>query len=92
VAGGIVAFVIIGIIVFFFVWRSRKNRHEAPQPEVRSQGESVSPQKSPPASPTYGPSFSIEVQNAQFPPYVSFFVFFSWGGDGRLNVGCPSES
>jgi hypothetical protein len=78
VAGGVVTLIIIGIAIFFFVWRSRKNRHETPQPEDRSQGESVSPQKSPLASPTYDPSFSIEVQNAQFPPYVGFFVFFSW--------------
>jgi hypothetical protein len=82
VVGGIAAFIIIGIIIFFVVRRSRKNRYEDPQPEYQYQGEPVSPQKSPlasPTSPTYDPSVSIEVQDAQFPPYVGFFVFFLVG-------------
>jgi hypothetical protein len=89
VVGGVVAFIIIGIVIFFVVRRSRRNRGGDPQPEYQYQAESVNSRKSPLASPTSDLSTPIEVQNAQLRPYVSFF---SWGGDSRLNVGRPLES
>jgi large-conductance mechanosensitive channel len=75
VVGGVIAFIIIGIVVFFVVRRSNKNRDEGPQPEYQHQGGSVNSRKSPLASPTSDLNAPIEVQNAQLRPYVSFFKF-----------------